>query len=909
MDSSTLLKLRARSQAIYKSNWQPRTASEVTLRRRDISNANNNVLVAGSTHHGPLPQCCSDNTIRVPLPNPGKGFSTTYSSDIVTLRRAGCVDCQDPNFGKPGGVVVQECCVDSAPTPWQPDPLIYGAYITNAATGQFTNVDAQGNSWIVATAADSTQPMRLYNRYGELIQTITDDTVNYNMGCIAYISPDGVTTLWMAKFYYQTLVGLGLQQASIFDSTGNFIIPFLARSNNVLIANSFQLFDRNGTQVFSYTGATNDLTSETFVTKISPTGIWSGDISDPNTWVVRIFNTSVTSTDIMTETAITTDSQNNIILTTYGVNTTVATTRVIQGFDKTNTPFGTAVSLPTGNVRKFVLFKIAAAGTASGSWNSYVFNSVATASYNAYAGVLKITSTDQIVVAFNYFNTLNELRDSANVRIGNVLPFSTGGTGTPWHTCIAVYSPDGLAATSSRAVIRSQTGTRGIVPITVLVDSTNSIYLTIVAQTGTTTVGTSIVEAYKTDDTSVTPTAVTSSTNMYNVCIIKYSSSLTPQWISSVRGLNGSPLTVIGATDNVSQTGQYINAYFDNQQNVIVKGTFEDNTISYFDTTGTLVRTIGTTSANTADGFIWKQPSDGSTGFITRIGFVSAGTEGSTRTFELSVDATNNILVTGWYIDNPVGFYTASDDSTPAVQISAEASGSLNQFLALYTPTLSSVNVAHISLLQTNAFGYPFFLRFSDTTTFYLVGQYQGPISIYNFGNYTATPDAMRGNLGGYDTYICRFSLVGDFWVVTAQGTGDDSVGFPSAIYTPNSQFRLFSNGSINGVVFSAVRPTVFDRTDSVVTSMFDDQTASPSPIAFQLFIPASGYGLTPTQTDPVVTKSASCYCADPGIYRQPFPVDCSIVAPAYTGANNNVTTYGQNFGHLPKQQYPYPSG
>lgn len=903
MDSSTLLKLRTRGQAIYKSNWQPRTASEVTLRRRDISNANNNVLVAGSTHHGPLPQCCSDNTIRVPLPNPGKGFSTTYSSDIVTLRRAGCVDCQDPNFGKPGGVVVQECCVDSAPTPWQPDPLIYGAYITNASTGQFTNVDAQGNSWIVALAADSTQPMRLYNRYGELIQTITDDTVNYNMGCIAYISPDGVTTLWMAKYYYQSVLGLGLQQASIFDSAGNFIIPFLLRSNNVLIENSFQLFDRNGTQVFSYTGATNDLTSETFVTKISPTGIWSGDSSDPNTWVVRIFNTSITATDIMTETAITTDSQNNIILTTFGINTTVAATRVIQGFDKTNTPFGTAVSLPTGNVRKFVLFKIAAAGTASGSWNSYVYNTVATLSYNAYASVLKITSTNQIVVAFNYTSANNELRDSADVRIGNVLPFVTGGSGTPWHTCIALYSPDGLAATSSRAIVRSQTGQRGIVPITVLVDSTNTIYLTAVAQTIVAAANT--VEAYKTDDTSA---SITFSSNLYNVFIVKYNSSLVPQWISSVRGLNGPPVTTIGATDNVSTSLQFINAYFDNQQNILVKGTFEDNTISYFDTTGTLVRTIGTTSATSADGFIWKQPSDGSAGFITRIGFLT--TEGFTRTFELSVDQNNNILVSGWYQDSPVGFFTSSNDSTPAVQIATESSGAFNQFLALYTPTLSSVTVAHISLLQTNALGYPFFLRFVDATTFYLVGQFQGPISIYNFGNYTATPDAMRGNLGGYDVYVCRFSLVGDFWIVTAQGTGNDSVGFPpTTIYTPNSQFRVFSNENITGVVFSTVRPTVFDRTNSVVTSMFDDQTASPSPIAFQLFIPASGYGLTPTQTDPVTTKSASCYCADPGIYRQPFPVDCSIVAPAYTGANNNITTYGQNYGHLPKQQYPYPSG
>jgi hypothetical protein len=901
MDAGQLLKERSRGLAIYKSNWQGRDASEVTLRRRDISNANNNVLVAGSTHHGPLPECCTGNTVRVPLPNPGKGFSTTYSGDIVTLRRAGCVECQDPVFGRPGSVVVSPCCIENQPTPWQPDPLIYGAYITNAATGIFTNVDSQGNTWIVASASNSTEPMRIYNRYGELIQTITNDTIDYNLGCIAYISPDGVTTLWMAKFYVRTGVLLGLQQTSIFDNAGNFIIPYLFRSNSASVANTFQLFDRYGQQVFSYIGGLNDQTSETFIAKVPPTGTWSGSTSDPNMWVVRIYNTSENSTDIMTETAIRVDSQNNIILTTYGINQS-GTAKVIQGYDKTNTTFGTAVPLPSGNVRKFVLFKIAAAGTASGSWNSYVYSLTAQQSYNAYAKVLQITSTDKIVVAFNYLGSNNELRDSANAIIGNVLPFVTGGSGSPWHTCIAVYSTDGLAATSVRAVVRSQTGQRGIVPITVLVDSSDNIFLTAVAQT--IIVAANTVEAYKTDDTTA---GITFSSNLYNVFIVKYNSSLLPQWISSVRGQNGPPITTIGFSDNASQSFQYINAYFDNQQNIIVKGTFEDNTISYFNIAGTLVRTVGTTAATTADGFIWKQPNDGTDGYITRIGFVT--TEGGTRTYELLVDSNNNILVSGWYFDNPVGFFTSTDDTTPAVSIPTEASGSFNQFLAIYSPTLSTVTVAHISLLQTSALGYPFFMKFVDPNTFYLVGQYQGAISIYNFGNYSATPDAQRTNSGSYDTYVCRFSLVGDFWTITAQGTGDDSVGLTSAIYTPNSQFKVLGDGRLTGVVFSAVRPTVFDRTGAVVTSMFDDQTATPSPIAFQLSIPASGYAATPVVEEVAETKSASCYCADPGIYRQPFPVDCSIVQPAYTGANNNVTTYGQNYGHLPKQQYPYPSG
>jgi hypothetical protein len=62
----------------------------------------------------------------------------------------------------------------------------------------------------------------------------------------------------------------------------------------------------------------------------------------------------------------------------------------------------------------------------------------------------------------------------------------------------------------------------------------------------------------------------------------------------------------------------------------------------------------------------------------------------------------------------------------------------------------------------------------------------------------------------------------------------------------------------------------------------------------------------------PNPVKGTGCYCADPGIYQQPGQADCSIIEPAYTGSLNQVPiikAQGQNHGHLPEQQYPYPSG
>jgi hypothetical protein len=105
--------------------------------------------------------------------------------------------------------------------------------------------------------------------------------------------------------------------------------------------------------------------------------------------------------------------------------------------------------------------------------------------------------------------------------------------------------------------------------------------------------------------------------------------------------------------------------------------------------------------------------------------------------------------------------------------------------------------------------------------------------------------------------------------------------------------------------------PNIYDRSGTLVSSMLNNQTASPAPFVYQLMIPLDGYSAPPvTPTEIVKTTSSSCYCADPGITQQPFPVDCSRVAPSYTGSANQVPILSnEQYGHIPKQQYPYPSG
>jgi hypothetical protein len=105
MDASKLIEKRMLAANTYRSNWQPRDASEVTMRKVQMSQKS-----ASSTHHGPITECCSDGKPKVARStSPTNGYSTTFSQEPVFQRKAGCANCNDPNFGAPGGVTLQSC--------------------------------------------------------------------------------------------------------------------------------------------------------------------------------------------------------------------------------------------------------------------------------------------------------------------------------------------------------------------------------------------------------------------------------------------------------------------------------------------------------------------------------------------------------------------------------------------------------------------------------------------------------------------------------------------------------------------------------------------------------------------------------------------------------------------------------
>ena len=104
MDYSTYLKNKMKASDNYKSNWQGRDASEVTTRRRDIATAS-----IATIHQGPDGSCTPCTIpIRSSTNIPTSGFSTDYTSDYsVGIKKAGCVQCSDPNWGVGGGVTTK----------------------------------------------------------------------------------------------------------------------------------------------------------------------------------------------------------------------------------------------------------------------------------------------------------------------------------------------------------------------------------------------------------------------------------------------------------------------------------------------------------------------------------------------------------------------------------------------------------------------------------------------------------------------------------------------------------------------------------------------------------------------------------------------------------------------------------
>lgn len=102
--------MRAEAANIYRSNWQPRDASEVTQIRAGKA-ASQGCVLNTPTHIGPQTGCCPDSLIKGQMHSdtqPG-GFSTSWSYDAVRDRKVGGAYCNDAVYGTAGLRQLKTC--------------------------------------------------------------------------------------------------------------------------------------------------------------------------------------------------------------------------------------------------------------------------------------------------------------------------------------------------------------------------------------------------------------------------------------------------------------------------------------------------------------------------------------------------------------------------------------------------------------------------------------------------------------------------------------------------------------------------------------------------------------------------------------------------------------------------------
>jgi hypothetical protein len=135
MDASKRTQMLQEAANTYRSNWQRRDASEVTMRQAFIGQANKNigtptpgdlpVFYGTSTavHRGPR-NICPTNGSPIPAAGPGNGFSTHYTNDYVTGSIAAGVILNDTAWGNSGGIVLKTCEAAPLKLTMYPGPLV-----------------------------------------------------------------------------------------------------------------------------------------------------------------------------------------------------------------------------------------------------------------------------------------------------------------------------------------------------------------------------------------------------------------------------------------------------------------------------------------------------------------------------------------------------------------------------------------------------------------------------------------------------------------------------------------------------------------------------------------------------------------------------------------------------------------
>lgn len=736
---------------------------------------------------------------------------------------------------------------------------VYGSYVTNSIALLRPATDVQGNQWCYIKPAVGGVDMKLYNRFGTLVQTIPAALVSTTTTTIiAYVSADGFTNCWMARISGGTTgilssAGLMNRVTSLVDSEGNFIM-----AQQYSGTTTYSLFDKTNTLVRTVTVATTVI-SVFIIIKLSPTGIYSGS-SDPNTWMVNMSGTSsLISYNLQ---GFKLDRNNNIIVS---ITATSSTPSVITStiYDKNNTTIASFSLNPT-EFGAYII-KIRSDGAATGvsgenSWRAYI--TTQSGSRNTYPTALEVNKYGQIIAGFSYKSTFAIVVGSDNTSVGGPLPFqSTMGTSSFTNTCLVRFCSTGQGASSWRAVqYSSSLGlSKYETPYSIHITSNDDIIYTMFSEGLSTNIP--LFACDGNNDFSFK----TFNAGFNNICMMKYTNDGSLQWLAGLRGnvstIQPSPFsstttwfqtTTIyngGGSSTNSGVTPYLFTTLDQQDNLVMYGIYYRAGFDFVNSNGDVIgQTASTRNTASSQTFVAKLSTNtGTQGWLAMQGYGSNNVFGSqfSSVFlptTLAIDNSNHIVIGGQNYSTTTSYFVNSNMSTGYIRPQGYISTANVTGFALtrYDPLLSTVSsmvymptVALAPLQQ--------FLQIDSQNNYITGGRYFSTLNQYTWFTSTNTistlimgiSTARQGVFVGKGTNDPTTSWLGNIgntsgnvWVT--QQTPDGNQFWSGLTRVNLSTNRIQVTGSVStGTVF------LYNKNNSTVTQFGNSSDLNASTCTF----------------------------------------------------------------------------
>ncbi len=705
----------------------------------------------------------------------------------------------------------------SAKTPYIGENRVKSVFITNMSQNNMNirpTVDSNGNFWGISQARSFTLSTFLYNARGELVQGIGPYSAGYSF--LYYSTADGVTNTWLAQIYGQITISSADENPGFIDGNGNFGTCLGIGSTD----GSIRIFDKRGVLISSNRTPTGFF-APVFM-KVSPTGIYNGS-SDSNTWAAY---TSCTTLSLLPR-CVQMDSSGNLFASAQ-YNNTSGLLRTFQMLDKFGTPIGSTITSVIGSY-PVVWMKMASDGTATNSWIAHYSNILGGFTY--YSQTFKINQSNELIVAARFQGANGFIYDKNYSTIGASLPYISTPGYINQQSLLVKFGVNGLSNSSWRAI---QYGIgplyKDLNPYSINIDSSANIILSGYAEARTDQAN--IIPLSSSDTSNAAVTQSTFALN--NTYHVRYTSSGTPEWITTIQGASNAAAnlsTMIDTTQAKSGPTNYtIRNVLDSNNNLFVSGQYQSNVLNVYNKNGSLINQISSPLSN-VNVFITKFSADGTTGSVARLGSISTVNSSNTSNFHFRLGQSNQVIIAGTNQANLFGFYPSSNIQRPTFFVSSLNNIFRPQGYAAYVDNgLSTCSLSRWDIDSTNVIPYRFAVDSDGACVAfneYRLGVSSAPpIRVFCLGNHTTTPSFFYSNTTqGNNCFVTKVtSNTNTSWTANILGTSGNTGSGATFIASSSSPNALFI-GSLN--ITANNRIVTLSDVSSVTSTIILDKNTS----------------------------------------------------------------------------------